>query len=108
MVGIARNRTPGVPSTLGRLPSRLRERAEGAARYARRMGRPSGFEYTVHGDEVEIRHRGVRATVLRGPRARDFLTEVESGDPQLLMARLTGDYRRGNERVARRHPRNQG
>lgn len=70
------------------------------------MGRPEGFEYTVRGDEVVIRHHGVRATVLRGVRAQQFLADAETGDPQLLMARLTGDYRRGNERAARQHPRN--
>jgi hypothetical protein len=28
------------------------------------------------------------------------------GNEQELMARLTGNYKRGNERVARTHPRN--
>ena len=32
--------------------------------------------------------------------------DAETGDPQELMARLTGNYRRGNERQARQHPRN--
>lgn len=72
------------------------------------MPHPSGFDFVVHGAEVIIRHRGVRATVLRGARARDFLAEVDGTDAQLLMARLTGNYRRGNERTTRRHPRNQG
>ncbi len=53
-----------------------------------------------------ISHVGRRATVLRGRRAVDFLAEVELGDGQELMARLTGNYRRGNERIARQHPRN--
>ena len=35
-----------------------------------------------------------------------FLADVDPGDGQELMARLTGNYRRGNERVARKHPRN--
>lgn len=60
----------------------------------------------MRGDDVVIRHHGVTATVLRGARAKDFLAEAESGDAQLLMARLTGNYRRGNERTARQHPRN--
>jgi len=70
------------------------------------MPAPSGFDYVMRGDDVVIRHHGVTATVLRGARATDFLTEVENGDAQLLMARLTGNYRRGNERSARQHPRN--
>jgi len=35
-----------------------------------------------------------------------FLDDVERDDPQDVMARATGNYRRGNERVAREHPRN--
>lgn len=67
-----------------------------------------GFTYTIRGAEVFIQHHGVRAATLRGRRADEFLQRVEKEDPQLLMARLTGNYRRGNERAARRHPRNQG
>ncbi|MEU7580712.1 hypothetical protein AB0B50_24265 [Streptomyces sp. NPDC041068] len=33
---------------------------------------------------------------------------IESGDPQLVMARWTGNYKHGNERTARSHPRNRG
>lgn len=54
-----------------------------------------------------IRHHGTPATVLRGAAAADFLARIENEDPQHLMARVTGNYRRGNERTARRHPRNQ-
>lgn len=67
---------------------------------------PRGFEYRRHGDDVVILHHGVRAATLRGAKAADFLARVDQEDDQLLMARLTGDYRHGNERTARRHPRN--
>ena len=70
------------------------------------MARPEGFGWTARGGEVVITHHGSRATVLRGRRAADFLVDVEAQDPQELMARLTGNYRRGNERTARDHPRN--
>ena len=70
------------------------------------MGSPSGFEFAVRGDDVVIRHHGVTATVLRGAKASEFLAQVDRGDAQLLMARLTGNYRRGTERTARQHPRN--
>lgn len=70
------------------------------------MTRPTGFEYRERGDAVVITHHGRPATTLRGRRAADFLDDVESEDPQELMARLTGNYRRGNERQARNHPRN--
>lgn len=72
------------------------------------MPAPHGFDHIVRGDEVVILHHGIWAATLRGAKAADFLSRVETGDPQLLMARLTGDYRRGNERAARRHPRNVG
>ena len=72
------------------------------------MPRPDGFEYTLQGSEVVITHCGKLATTLRGGKAAAFLEDVEHDDPQELMARLTGNYRRGNERQARNHPRNRG
>ncbi|MEO6413557.1 MAG: hypothetical protein ABIO48_13310 [Pedococcus sp.] len=71
-------------------------------------GRPEGFEFEERGGEVVVLHHGRRATVLRGVRAQEFLEDVERADPQELMARVTGNYRRGNERQARDHPRNRG
>ena len=35
----------------------------------------------------------------RGLRAERFLTDVQTKDPQQLMARVTGNYKRGNEAV---------
>jgi hypothetical protein len=69
-------------------------------------GRPEGFAWEQRGDDVVITHHGRRATTLRGDRAAAFLGDVRRGDAQELMARLTGNYRRGNERTARQHPRN--
>lgn len=69
---------------------------------------PNGFTYVIRGGDVVISHHGRVATTLRGQRAADFLHEVGTGDDQELMARLTGNYRRGNERQARNHPRNRG
>ena len=45
-----------------------------------------------------ISHHGRVAATLRAGAAARFLTELEHGDPQQLMARLTGNYKRGNER----------
>lgn len=70
------------------------------------MGAPSDFEFEVRGEDVVIRHHGKTATTLRGARAQEFLAQVEESDAQLLMARVTGNHRRGNERAARQHPRN--
>ncbi|MEO7269847.1 MAG: hypothetical protein ABIW49_11640 [Knoellia sp.] len=44
--------------------------------------------------------------MLRGRKAADFLEDVEAGDDQELMARVTGNYKHGNERTAKNHPRN--
>ena len=72
------------------------------------MGTPNGFTYEVRGDEVVVDHFGRRAAVLRAWKAREFLDQVDGGDDQELMARLTGNYKRGNERTAKQHPRNRG
>jgi hypothetical protein len=70
---------------------------------------PYGFAYAMRGDgSVVITHHGRAATTLRGGRAAEFLAEVDNGDEQEVMARWTGNYRRGNERQARDHPRNRG
>jgi hypothetical protein len=62
---------------------------------------PSGFSYTVRkSGEVVITHHGRHATVLRGRTAEKFLAQVETRDEQELMARMTGNYKRGNERGA--------
>jgi hypothetical protein len=71
------------------------------------MGLPDGFSYELHGPDVRVHHRGRVAATLRGTAAQAFLADLESGkEPQLLMARVTGNYKHGNERVARQHPRN--
>lgn len=72
------------------------------------MGAPAGFAFEMRGEDIVITHHGKRAAVLRGTKAAQFLTGVERGDPQQLMARVTGNYRHGNERMAKRHPRNTG
>lgn len=60
---------------------------------------PEGFEWAQRKNgEVVITHRGRLAGTLRGKRAVAFLERVEDGDDQMLMARLTGNYKRGNER----------
>lgn len=67
-------------------------------------GPPSGFEFTVRGDQVRIRHNGRLAATLRKSAAAKFLDDVERGDPQQLMARITGNYKRGNERTKTHRP----
>jgi hypothetical protein len=63
------------------------------------VGEPDGFEFSRRkGGEVVIFHHGRPAATLRGDRAERFLLAVSSGDPQQVMARATGNYKRGNER----------
>jgi len=72
------------------------------------MAGASGFEYDERADgSVVISHHGRKVTVLRGARAAEFLAHAEA-DPQGAMARWTGNYKRGNERTAKQHPRNRG
>ncbi|MEO7130259.1 MAG: hypothetical protein ABIZ07_02655 [Dermatophilaceae bacterium] len=68
---------------------------------------PSGFAFRMIGVDIVISHNGHRATTLRGAAADQFIADVEDGNPQHLMARLTGNYKHGNERAARNHPRHQ-
>lgn len=63
------------------------------------MSDPTGFSFIARkSGDVVISHHGRVATVLRGDRASRFLAAVEGGEPQELMARITGNYKRGNER----------
>lgn len=71
---------------------------------------PCGFSFIARKTfEVIISHNGQRATTLRGETAAGFIADVTNTDDteaQEIMARLTGNYRRGNERLAKQHPRN--
>jgi len=73
------------------------------------VGQAESFEWSrrKNGDVV-ISHHGRVATTLRGRRADQFVEDVVDEDGQELMARLTGNYKRGNERDPQRHPRNRG
>ncbi|MGL4575677.1 MAG: hypothetical protein ACRCV9_12915 [Burkholderiaceae bacterium] len=70
-----------------------------------------GFSYRATKDgKVFIAHHGRQVTILKGSDAQDFLAEVEGADfvdQQQAMARATGNYKRGNESLAKNHPRNQ-
>lgn len=59
-----------------------------------------GFSFTARASgEVVISRHGRPVTALRGGAARRFLARLGNGDdPQQLMARVTGNYKRGNER----------
>ena len=70
------------------------------------------FRKRKNGD-VDILHHGRSASTLRGADAVKFMQAVaasEGGgshaDAQQLMSRITGNYKHGNERTAKQHPRN--
>lgn len=69
-----------------------------------------GFTFrTRKSGEVQILHRGQLASTLRGAEAHDFVAEVSScsvAEAQQIMARVTGNFKRGNERLAASHQRN--
>jgi hypothetical protein len=59
--------------------------------------------------DIEVLHKGRLASTLRGNDAADFLAEANGSELielQPLMARITGNYKHGNERQAGEHPRN--
>ena len=61
------------------------------------------FRYHVNKENtlVTIYWNDIQATILRGRSAQKFLTKITLLDPQeaqLLMAKVTGNFKRGNER----------
>ena len=69
-----------------------------------------GFRFTERsGGRVEITRSGNPITILTGHDATRFMRRVASSDfqtGQRLMAKATGQYKFGNERAAKKHPRN--
>ena len=69
-----------------------------------------GFSFrTRKNGDVQLLHRGALVTTLRGAAAAEFLAAMdgcEHAARQQIMARLTGNYKHGNERRAAAHPRN--
>lgn len=60
------------------------------------------FTYRVSKDnKVFIYWRGKQATILKGQAARKFISQIETlnhKEAQLMMAKATGNFKRGNER----------
>ena len=69
-----------------------------------------GFVYRkVKSGDVFIHHRGKLAATLRGKKAVSFIATMDSAgfaEQQLVMARITGNYKRGNERRSIQHAKN--
>ena len=70
-----------------------------------------GFVHRViKNGNVSINHKGKLATTLRGSKAITFIEKMNASsfsEQQQLMARVTGNYKRGNERLSKKHPRNE-
>ena len=68
-------------------------------------GRPDGFACSIRkSGEVVVRHHGKQAALLKGRAAAAFVAKLSAASEdqaQHLMARVTGNYKRGNERVQR-------
>ncbi|MEO7294628.1 MAG: hypothetical protein ABIZ57_00670, partial [Candidatus Limnocylindria bacterium] len=64
------------------------------------------FSWLTRADgAIVIRYHAAPVTLLRGLTAERFATRVASADyatAQQLMARATGNFKRGNERVGKR------
>jgi len=61
-----------------------------------------GFSYQVTKDhKVFISYEGKQVTTLTGKKANTFIANIQGATPeevQLLMAKATGNFKRGNER----------
>ena len=69
-----------------------------------------GFTFEVkESGELAMYHHGQFATKFSAHKAISILERLSAMDfngQQQLMARLTGNYKHGNEKLAKNHPRN--
>ena len=60
------------------------------------------FSYKITKDKkIFISYHGNQVTILSGKRAANFIAEIQDAkgkDAQLIMAKATGNFKRGNER----------
>jgi len=63
------------------------------------------FAYRISKDnKVFISYEGKQVTTLSGKNAERFITQINAAaekDAQLIMAKVTGNFKRGNERLAK-------
>jgi len=64
------------------------------------------FSYRITKDnKVFISWHGKQVTILSGNKAKDFIANIEDADgkeAQLLMAKATGNFKHGNEKMHKR------
>ena len=65
------------------------------------------FTYKISKDKkVFIFWRGKQVSILSGPKANSFISDIamaEEHEAQLIMAKATGNFKRGNERQTKRN-----
>jgi hypothetical protein len=64
------------------------------------------FQYRINKDQsVFIEYEGKRVKILKGKEAEKFIKNVNAAENdkavQLIMAKITGNFKRGNERKKR-------
>jgi len=61
------------------------------------------FTYKTNKDgKVFISYEGKQVTILSGKKAEDFIRKIQNAegkDAQLIMAKVTGNFKRGNEKL---------
>ena len=101
------NSTPNVLSVLSQFKYGLEHRHSSIKV---QMPEDLGFTYRLSkSGMVHISRFGTEITVLRGDVALAFIEDTNGAtllEEQQLMARVTGNYKHGNERLAAQHPRN--
>ena len=64
------------------------------------------FAYKISKDDkVFISYEGKQVTTLSGNKAERFIRQIETAEgkaEQLIMAKATGNFKRGNEKLAKR------
>ncbi|GAB1266218.1 hypothetical protein NBRC116493_34440 [Aurantivibrio infirmus] len=63
-----------------------------------------GFTYQARGNDFVIYRQGMKEFILRGKKATNFSFKIETLDSaalQIEMAKITGNYKRGNEKHAK-------
>jgi hypothetical protein len=75
------------------------------------MSGPSGFTYrrNKNGSVVVFHHGRIAASLNKSDSVEliDGISGADAVEVQHALARLTGNYKRGNERLAKSHNRNQ-
>ena len=65
--------------------------------------KPFSYRQYKNGN-VSVSYEGREVTILKGKNAQKFSSQIENAnelEAQLIMAKITGNFKRGNERLAK-------